>query len=102
VKLGRIVGRVVATHKDAGLVGHKILLVQPVGADDRDRGHPLLATDAVGAGAGETVIYVSGREASHAHMPERVPTDAGIVGVVDETHVDSSALPGRKRGGTRR
>lgn len=102
MNLGRVVGRVVATHKDSGLVGRKILLVQPIGPDKRDRGRPILATDAVGAGAGETIIYVRGREASHAHMPEKVPTDAGIVGVVDETFVDPSALPARKRGGPRR
>jgi ethanolamine utilization protein EutN len=98
VNLGRIVGRVVATRKDEGLSGMKLLLVQPVGPDRGDRGRLLLATDAVGAGAGETVVYVRGREASNAHLPGRVPTDAGIVGVVDETFVDPEALPGRSRG----
>jgi len=88
VNLARVVGRVVATHKDAGLQGLKILLLQPVGPDRSERGTPFLAVDAVGAGAGEMVVYVGGREASYAFLPETVPTDAGVVGIVDEVHLD--------------
>jgi len=91
MNLARVVGRVVATHKDPGLTGTKILLLRPVGPDHLPSGAPFLAADAVGAGAGEIVIFVRGREAAHAFLPDHVPTDAGVVGIVDETYLDPRA-----------
>ena len=81
--LARVVGRVVCTMKNSSLKGNKLLLVQPLDADERPRGRPLVAIDAVGAGAGEKVFFVTGREASFAFLPDVVPTDASIVGIVD-------------------
>ncbi|HZE88821.1 MAG TPA: EutN/CcmL family microcompartment protein, partial [Verrucomicrobiae bacterium] len=86
MNLGRIVGRVVATPKDEGLTGSKLLLVQPLDASLRPRGAILVAADAAGAGAGEIIFYVRGREAAHAFLPAAVPTDAGVTGVVDAIH----------------
>jgi len=83
VDLARVVGRVVCTLKNESLTGRKLLLVQPITETGRDAGKPLVAIDAVGAGAGERVFYVTGREASFAFLPDRVPTDASIVGIVD-------------------
>ena len=81
--LARVIGTVVCTQKDVGLDGRKLLLVQPVTVEGQDTGRPLVAIDAVGAGAGERVFYVTGREASFAFLPDHVPTDASIVGIVD-------------------
>ena len=63
------------------------MLVQPIGADGKDVGRPLVAVDSVGAGVGETVFFVRGREASFPFHPTEVPTDAGIVGIVDHYSV---------------
>ena len=90
MNLARVVGRVVATPKDAGLKGAKILMIQPLDSGLRPRGSILLAADATGSGAGEVVLYVHGREAAYAFLPDVVPTDAGIIGVVDEIHVEPS------------
>ena len=46
-------------------------------------GRALVTVDSVGAGVGETVFFVRGREASYAFHPAEVPTDAGIVGILD-------------------
>ena len=81
--LGRIVGNVVATAKHPALDGKKLLLVQPLGPDGSDRGRPLVALDAVGAGFQETVYWCRGRESALAFAGE-VPCDAAIVGIVDE------------------
>jgi microcompartment protein CcmK/EutM len=91
MNLARVVGRVVATHKDPGLTGTKLLMIQPVDPALRPRGAILLAADAAGAGAGEIVVYVRGREAAHAFLPASVPTDAGVICVVDEVHVEEAA-----------
>jgi microcompartment protein CcmK/EutM len=81
--LARVVGTVVASRKDAGLVGTKLLVIQPLRPDRSPAGAPLVAVDAVGAGAREEVFYVRGREASFPFLPAEVPTDAAIVGIVD-------------------
>lgn len=81
--LARVVGRVVCTVKDDSLRGVKLLLVQPVDADGEAHGDTLVALDAIGAGAGETVFFVTGREASFAFLPDHVPADASIVAIVD-------------------
>ncbi|HEU5453870.1 MAG TPA: EutN/CcmL family microcompartment protein [Terriglobales bacterium] len=88
--LGRIIGHVVSSAKHEGLEGHKLLLVQPLARDGSDRGRPLVAVDAVGAGAQETVYWCRGREAALAFERE-VPTDATVVGIVD-----SVRIPGRR------
>ncbi len=87
MRLARVEGNVVATIKDPGLDAQKLLVIQPQGAAGQDVGSPLIAVDAVGVGAGERVFYVRGREASFPFLPDKVPTDACIVGRVDEIHV---------------
>ncbi len=81
--LARVVGRVVCTIKDEGLHARTLLLVQPITEAGSDTGKPLIAIDAVGAGAGERVFFVTGKEASFAFLPDHVPADASIVGIVD-------------------
>ena len=81
--LAKVVGTVVASRKDEGLVGTKLLVIQPLKTDRSPSGKPLVALDSVGAGAGEDVFYVKGREASFPFLPAEVPADATIVGIVD-------------------
>jgi ethanolamine utilization protein EutN len=83
VLLAKVVGTVVATRKDEGLRGTKLLVIQPLRPDRSPSGKPLVAVDSVGAGAGEDVFYVRGREASFPFLPDEVPADAAIVGIVD-------------------
>lgn len=82
--LARVVGNVVATVKHDALTGRTLLLIQPITKDGQDRGRPLVAVDAVGAGYRETVYWCRGKEASLAFDGAEVPTDASIVGIVDE------------------
>ena len=83
MNIGRVIGDVVATRKDPNLTGHKLLIVQPLTPDRQPAGRPVVAVDAVGAGVGEEVFFVRGREASFPFHPIEVPTDAGIVGIDD-------------------
>jgi len=88
--LARVVGTVVATVKDPPLVGKKILIVQPIDKQGRDRGAKLVALDSVGAGAGETVYCCRGREASFPWSPDEVPTETSIVAIVDRINLAKS------------
>ena len=91
MQIARVIGDVVATRKDPNLDSIKLLLVQPIGADGKDVGRPLVAVDSVGAGVGEQVFFVRGKEASFPWHPIEVPADAGIVGIIDYFHVPSTS-----------
>ena len=94
--LGRVIGKVVATMKNASLTGQKFLIVQPLDRNGRDKGKPLVALDSVGAGAGETVYWCRGREASFPFLPAEVPTEATIVGIVDRVNIPGAAAPAQR------
>lgn len=83
MQVARVVGTVVATYKDANLASRTLLVVQPLAIDGAPSGRALVAVDAVGAGVGERVFFVRGREASYPFHPVEVPTDAAIIGIVD-------------------
>jgi microcompartment protein CcmK/EutM len=86
--LARVIGDVVATQKDPQLAGIKLLLVQPLTPEGALAGRPIVAVDAVGAGVGENVFFVRGKEASFPFYPAEPPVDAGIVGIVDHWNVE--------------
>ena len=85
--LGRVIGCVWATAKNPSLEGLRFLLVQPLTPELKNTGKRLLCTDSTGAGAGELVYWVRGREATMPFLPRQVPADATIVGIVDEVQV---------------
>ncbi len=87
MQLARVIGTVVVTRKDANLAGITLLLVQPLTPERESAGRPLVAVDAVGAGVGDEVFFVRGREASFPFHPVEAPVDAGIVGIVDHWHI---------------
>jgi microcompartment protein CcmK/EutM len=88
VQIAKVIGDVVVTMKDGNLNGIKLLVLQPLDPDGRATGRTLVAVDAVGAGVGETVFFVRGKEASFPFHPTEVPADAGIVGIIDHWNVE--------------
>jgi microcompartment protein CcmK/EutM len=88
MQLARVIGDVVVTRKDEQLEGIKLLLLQPLTPEREAAGRPLVAVDAVGAGVGEEVFFVRGKEASFPFHPAMPPVDAGIVGIVDHWDIE--------------
>jgi len=85
---GKVIGRVVATQKYHEFEGERFLVIQPTDWNFDARGEPIVATDTVGTGAGEHVIYVESREAGIA-MGDPVPcSDASICGIIDDVHLE--------------
>jgi ethanolamine utilization protein EutN len=83
MKIGRVIGTVVASRKVESLNGVKLLLVQPLDEDGKPSGEPVVACDLQQSGPGETVFYIGGREAS-LPLPEPFnPSDATITGIID-------------------
>ncbi|HEX7779678.1 MAG TPA: EutN/CcmL family microcompartment protein [Vicinamibacterales bacterium] len=83
MQLARVIGDIVSTVKEPGLVGHKLLVLQPVSPDRQPAGRVVVAVDAIGAGVGEHVFFVRGKEASFPFLPAETPADACVVGIVD-------------------
>ena len=88
MQIARVIGDVVASMKDANLSAQKLLVLQPVTPDRQAAGRTLVALDAVGAGVGEHVFFVRGREAAFPFYPAEPPTDACVVGIVDRWDLD--------------
>src|SRR5438876_9563248 len=97
---GRVVGRVWSTVKHPHLQGQRLLVVQPLSPELDNRGQRIVCADCTGAGAGELVYWVRGKEASFPFLPEEPPVDTTIVGIVDSVHLPS--LPARNRKPPRR
>jgi ethanolamine utilization protein EutN len=89
VQLARVIGDIVATVKDSNLTGLKLLVLQPISPDGNAVGRTLVAVDSVGAGVGEHVFFVRGREAAFPFYPAEPPTDAAVIGIVDYWELES-------------
>jgi microcompartment protein CcmK/EutM len=90
--LGRIAGTVVASRKEPLMEGWRLLVVQQLGVDNRPTGGYVVATDAVGAGVGEVVLYASGSSARQTELTRDRPCDAVIMAIVDTWEVGGSEV----------
>ena len=82
--IGRVVGNVVASQKQASHEGKKILLVQPLDLDGQPAGEVFVALDAVDAGVGDRVLAVQeGFSAMTSVGHVESPIDAAVIGVID-------------------
>ena len=90
--MGRVVGSVVATRKDEKLEGLKLLLVRDLDVDLAPEKGYMVAVDAVGAGAGEVVLYATGSSARQTGVTDGRPVDAVIMAIVDEYDVGSGVV----------
>jgi ethanolamine utilization protein EutN len=88
MQLAEVIGTVVATEKSEGLDGVRFLILQPMDRSGDPSGDPVVAADALfTAGVGETVYFVSSREAAVALPEQFVPVDHAVVGIVDEVEI---------------
>jgi ethanolamine utilization protein EutN len=81
--LGKVIGNIWATRKYDALLNFKLMIVQPINMDYKKTGEPIVAVDTVGAGPGETIIYITASEAVIPLPVDMAPVDASIVGIVD-------------------
>ncbi|MGB2867484.1 MAG: EutN/CcmL family microcompartment protein [Bacteroidota bacterium] len=88
IYFANVIGTIWATRKDENLKSFKLQLIQPLNSGREKVGTPIIAVDTVGAGPGETVFYITAREAVIPLPVEIAPVDASIVGIVDriDTH----------------
>jgi microcompartment protein CcmK/EutM len=94
MRMGRVIGTVVATRKDPQLEGVKFLVVENLDMDLNPEGGYVVAVDAVGAGANEVVLYASGSSARQTELTRDRPADAVIMAILDsfEAHGKTTRL----------
>ncbi|UAL47352.1 EutN/CcmL family microcompartment protein [Sutcliffiella horikoshii] len=86
--VAKVIGNMICTHKDENLKGLKLLIVQPVDDQLQDKGKPLVAIDTIGqSGEGDIVYLAKSRESSLPLNKDLVPSDAGILGIIDYYNV---------------
>jgi len=97
--LARVQGHIVASQKDPAIAGTKLLVVEPVNIDyDKPAdgfaltGKALVAVDRIGAGEGQLVLLVQGSSARMVEGCNKMPVDAVVVGLVDETRVGNQRI----------
>lgn len=94
MRMGKVIGTVVATRKDESLGGVKLLVLENLGPDMEPDGGYVVAVDAVGAGAREVVLYASGSSARQTSLTRDRPVDAVVMAIVDsfEAHGKTTRL----------
>ena len=80
----RVIGTVVCSERVPAWRGHRMLLLQPTDSGGAPHGGRVVAIDLVSAAPGQQVFYVRAREAASALPDPDNPTDAAIVGIVDD------------------
>ena len=82
MRLGIVRGRVVLNAAISSLRGIRLVIVEPVTAanlaarNGLGGGKALVAADHLGAGHGQMVAFVEGREAANPYWPGKAPVDA--------------------------
>lgn len=87
--LGKVIGNVWATKKYETLKSFKLMIVQPINAEQKATGDPIIAVDTVGSGPGEIIYYITASEAVIPLPVDMAPVDASIVGIVDSINTKS-------------
>ncbi|MES2639764.1 MAG: EutN/CcmL family microcompartment protein [Myxococcota bacterium] len=90
MKLGRVVGTVVASRKDEKLEGLRLYMVQDLSLGIAGRDSFVVAVDSVGAGVNEVVLYASGSSARQTRETDGRPVDAVIMAIVDTVEVNGA------------
>lgn len=83
MRIGKVVGSVVATKKEEGLLGCKFMIVRFEDSKGVSYGTEEVAVDYVGAGIGELVLVASGSAVRTKDSNHAKPIDLAIVGIID-------------------
>ncbi len=92
MKFARVIGNVVATQKDSGISGRKLMLIQPLDDEFQASGGYLVAVDAVGSGSEEIILFASGSSARQTEVTSNTPCDCVIMAIVDLVEKDGNII----------
>ncbi len=90
--LGRVSGTLVASRKDPGLEGQKLLVLRQLDVDGSETGGHVVAVDGVGAGVGDVVLWASGSSARQTEATRDRPCDAVVMAIVDSWEIEGETV----------
>lgn len=94
MRLGRVLGTVVATVKHPTLQGHKMIDVQPEDPFGKPVGEPVVALDNLQAGPGDLVLLMEeGGSSRQILQIGEAPIRCVVAGIVDHVELAPSASP---------
>lgn len=101
--IGKVSGSVVASQKIESVVGRKLLLVQAMTVEGKEpgalatTGRVAVAIDTLGAGEGDIVLVTQGSSARLTDATKNIPTDAVIIGIIEEIQSGGRGVYKKKR-----
>ena len=96
--IGKVSGNVVSTQKIDTVIGSKLLLVKAMSVKGDapgelvDTGRVAVTVDTLGAGEGDLVLVTQGSSARLTESTKNMPTDAVVVGIIDEIQADNKEI----------
>jgi len=84
MQLGLVLGSATSTIKHPSFEGQRMLVVQPVTADGKDDGEPVLVFDRLGAGRGQRVIITSDGALMQTELGRDTPGRWSVMALPDE------------------
>lgn len=88
MQIGRVIGSVWATKKDAHLNGQKLVVIKILADKNKEKDEMVVASDIIGAGVDDLVLLSRGSSARYAVGNPQAPIDLAVVGIVDSIEVD--------------
>ena len=99
MQIAKVIGSVVSTSKSDRLTGLKLLVVRPIELDTmEEKGSPLVAIDAVGAGEGEVVLLCAGSSSRMTELTKDKPADCTIAAIIDYIDIANKRVFDKHKG----
>jgi carbon dioxide concentrating mechanism protein CcmL len=92
MKLAKVLGTVVSTHKEPSLQGTKFILVQTIDQNGELVEEYEVAADCVGAGIDEWVLICRGSAARQTSAQADRPLDALAIAIVDTVSAGNTSI----------
>jgi microcompartment protein CcmK/EutM len=90
MRLGRVVGRLWAARRAAGLDGRKLLLIRPETAAGSQTTRLIVAVDGLDAGPGDRVIIARGSRVRDLTVGAEVADKDVVIAIVDGHQLDAA------------
>ncbi len=90
MRLGRVVGRLWAARRAAGLDGRKLLLIRPETVAGSQTARLIVAVDGLDAGPGDRVIVARGSRVRDLTVGAEVADKDVVIAIVDGHQLDAA------------
>ena len=95
--IAKVKGNVVTTQKVEKMTGRKLLVIEPLRADEEAKalaptGRCFVAVDSIGAGTDDLVLVTQGSSARMTASTADAPIDCVVIGIIDTVDVQGNQI----------